>query len=224
VKGHVSHDEFFSLRGARVEVTVGAAREVTLTDADGRFMFDGLPGGDAEVTATKDGYVPSVQRVHVTRDVDLDFALKPFGYIDITGTYSLRMTAAAECRDNLPEAVRTRTYTAVVTRERGRFHVTLSGADFNVLGNAFQGWIVEQGVWFETYYYDDGGRFDVVSELLTPSTILAIQFFVQATVSPTSLVGTMDGVFNIYRRVGDVDFVVDASCRSDSHQFLMSRR
>ena len=220
VKGHVSHYGHFPLRGARVEVTVGAARDVTLTDADGRFMFNGLLGGDAEFTATKDGYEPSVQRVHVTSDVDVYFALEPFGYIDIRGTYDLEITAAADCRDNLPEAVRTRTYTAVVTEDRGGFLVTVTGAEF--LGNTFHGGIDEQGVWFRTYHSDEIGYNEFV-ERLTPSTALQIEFSVRPTVSRTKLIGTMDGNLAITSTELGGRAPPGAYCSSDRHRFLMSR-
>jgi hypothetical protein len=220
VKGHVSHYGFFSLRGARVEVTVGAAHDVTLTDADGRFTFDGMPGGDAEITVTKDGYEPSVQRVHVTGDVDVYFALEPFGYIDIRGTYDLEITAAADCRNNLPEAVRTRIYTAVVTEDRGGFLVTLTGAEF--LGNTFHGGMDEQGVWFGTYHSDTTGYNEFV-ERLTPSTALQIEFIVRPTVSRTKLVGTMEGNLAITSTELEGRAPPGAYCVSDRHQFLMSR-
>jgi hypothetical protein len=102
--------------------------------------------------------------------------------------------------------------------------VTLTGADFSLgTANVFHGGMNPQGVWFATYFYDEGGRFGVI-EQLTPSTTLNIDFFVRASVSPTSLVGTMDGVLNVWRQVGGNLPYLDASCLSDRHQFLMTRR
>jgi hypothetical protein len=222
VSGYVTHYGFFALPEARVEVTAGAARDVRYTDANGYFVIDGM-SGDTEFTATKEGYAPFVQQVPVTGDLRLNFALRPFsGYtdIDITGSYNLRITAAADCRDNLPEALWTRTYKAAVARDRDGFLVKLDGADF--LENTFHGGMDERGVWFGTYHSDTIGYNEFV-ERLTASTALQIEFVVWPTVSPTGLVGTMEGNLAITSTELEGRAPPGAYCVSDRHQFLMSR-
>jgi hypothetical protein len=118
------------LSGAQVEVIDGPrAGQRTTSNADGSYRVYGVSGSTSVLVADI-GYFSQVQTVVVTANQVLDFTLTPSTLQNLSGSYTVTFTAASGCAAQLPVAVRTRTYTAVVTQAGGWVDVTLSGAKF----------------------------------------------------------------------------------------------
>jgi hypothetical protein len=101
------------LGGSRVEAVSGPrAGVVTTTDDAGRFSMPGLFTGTLSVTVSKDGYLPATRTYNeYTRHV---FSLESSSpSANISGTYTLTLTADTAAA-NLPDQVRSRTYSATI--------------------------------------------------------------------------------------------------------------
>jgi hypothetical protein len=215
--------------GARVETPAMAgmiARHVQ-TDGRGFFALEGL-SGNAGFLVTAPGFRPFVRWVYVNADLSLTFGVARSLFA--AGPHRLTISAAAGCRDGLPEAARTRTYTAVIEDlvdwEVGAYaEVTLSDASFRQDSrgrhNWFFGFYRQDSVEFDLSDYD--GRPNTgtpwVVEQLTPSTALVIAGHVK-------LSGILNGVIYVVSTASgqDPDYGTPiAVCRSDAHQFVLSQ-
>jgi hypothetical protein len=216
---------------ARVEVTAGIGQGLTTT-AHGIYRLYGV-AGDVEIRVTADGYQGDSKRIRVAGHVSLDFSLtltRPRS--EIAGTYTLRVTAAAECRATLPAEVLTRTYTAVLQqRQSGSVGVELQGARFVATRgrtyNRFHGFVQAHSVRFYIegpmgYYYSSYGP-DVVEELSETTSFTmsgnALTDFSSGGVAS----GMLDGLIETVRSGAPGSYERIASCRSSQHQFVLSR-
>jgi hypothetical protein len=203
-------------------------RHVRQTDGSGFFAIDGITG-NTPFLVTAQGFRPSVRWVEVNKDLSLIFDLVPGLFTP--GLHTLTISAAAECRHELPEAARTRTYTARIEDafdywEVGEYlWVTLSGANFrqDTRGrhNSFWGNYQQDSAEFVLLDYDGllyTGTPRVVDQL-TPSTALVI-------VGTAKLSGTLSGVIYVVTTTSgqDPDYRSPiAVCQSEVHHFLLSR-
>ena len=218
-------DAGLPVMGARVEVISGAAQGLGV-NANGDYRLYGV-AGDVELRATKEGYRENTQRLRITGHQAVNFNLELSAPRDVVaGGYTLTIAAADECRSALPEEARLRTYTAVLTQTGAVLGGTLEGAEFfhDSFGalNRFSGAVQPNQVTFrfsapfDYYFYLP----EVLERLTTPtSTYLAIVGDVITTESSGRRSGALNGVIETmnatFRRL--------ASCRSRSHQFVLSR-
>jgi Big-like domain-containing protein len=251
VGGYVEEDGEVPVPEARVEVTAGTGAGLSVLTypfpSGGSYTLLGL-SGDTEFRVTKEGYQPLVRTVRVTeQEQRIDFELTPLiPRAVVSGTYTLTITAAAECRSKLPEAARTRTYTAVVTQDGARLTATLSGADFySADGNTynhFVGAVEPKRVLFTLRNLiigdplgdtdPDHTAFSDVFEQLTPSMFLAVSGMAETTLSPAGVAGTLNNgagwpraeIATVQRiGTGPLDWQITASCRTTGHQIVVSR-
>jgi hypothetical protein len=186
--------------------------------------------------------------VRVTGHQQINFDLTPaIPRADLSGTYRLTISPAADCRFR-PEDVGSLRYTAVVTQDLARLSVTLAGANFasddRRTYHGFQGVIAPSRIWFqlccENYFEEDplndslpnpDAPFPDVSVQLTPSTFLFVGGLAIATSSPAGISGTLNGVIETLQWVGPgpprpgelKDWRLLARCRSAGHEFVLSR-
>jgi hypothetical protein len=216
---------------ARVEVTAGIGQGLTTT-AHGIFRLYGV-AGDVEIRVTADGYQEERKRIQVAGHVSLDFSLtltRPRS--EIAGTYTLRVSAAAECRTTLPAEVLTRTYTAVLQqRQNGNVAVELQGARFVATRgrtyNRFGGFVQADSVRFYIegplgYYYSSYGP-DVVEELSETMLFTMSGNALADFSSGGGASGMLDGLIETVRSGAPGSYERIASCRSSQHQFVLSR-
>ena len=214
--------------GARLEVTTGAGAGLfTTTSVDGRYRLYGV-SGETTIRVTKDGYQPLARTLAVADHQTIDIEMRPgVPREDRSGTYTLTITAAGDCRvglgqGHLPEDVRVRSYTGVVTQRGAELEVVLTGATFPVIGGTahdrFRG-SVEPGRVVFLLNFDDGDWPDLLEQLAT-STFLVVHGTVVATGPADRLAGMLDGWFQVER---DLFFSHIAWCYSASHQFVLSR-
>jgi hypothetical protein len=183
---------------------------------------------------TKNGYEPISQTVvvtdHQTRNFELALS-RPRS--EVSGVYTLTITAANDCRTPLPEEFRIRTYTATLTQQGPRLDAALSGTTFLLnkqgRGNRFAGRVEPGQVsfslntedWYNYYPYVPDYYPDVVEQL--PSGHLTVSGSAVATISGTRLAGTLNGNIQIYGRSILERQSPIVACRSAHHQFVLSR-
>jgi hypothetical protein len=180
---------------------------------------------------TKTGYEPVVQRLSLSDHQTQNFTLAlTTARVNLAGTYTLTISASAECRDRLPQEVWTRRYTATVTQSGPLLDVALSGATFVVdassKGDGFRGRI-EPGRAVFTIDYGDFYYYriwpDVVEEI-DPSLYFYVYGSVMAAVTPGNVSGALNGT--LFTVTGDprrTNPAPNRSCTSAVHQLVLQR-
>ena len=149
------------------------------------------------------------------------------------GTYTLTITAPAECLDKLPQEVWTRRYTATVTQSGPVLEVSLSGAAFVLddtgKGDGFRGRIEPGRVIFtlaspDFYYYR---TFPDILEETSPSLYFGVYGSVAAAVTAGNISGALNGAFFTVAsdpRASRVTFPMpNRFCNSTAHQLVLQR-
>jgi hypothetical protein len=216
--------------GAQVEVVGGLPGLSTMTGLDGRYRLYGVPAV-AEMRVTKAGYEPVVQRLSLSDHQTQNFPLAPTtARPNLAGTYTLTLSAPAECFDRLPQEVRTRRYTATITQHGPLLDVSLAGATFVVdssgKGDGFRGRIEPGRVVFtidygDFYYYHTGP--DIIEEI-NPSLWLGVSGTVTAAVTPANISGALNGLF--FTVIADPRHSFPSPnrfCNSTVHQLVLQR-
>jgi hypothetical protein len=223
------------LSGAEIELSAGTAAGM-VTTSNPSFRFYGVEG-ETEVRVSKAGYETQARRIVVLGHQTMTFDLVPSDPWPIVGgTYALRIVAAAECRDLLPEVARDRTYTAVVTQQGFQLKVALTGAHLGLWGsNSFSGTSEHDRTLFtlDTYVGAKSGMFgdpSVLEFVTAPNTYFT--FFGSAVTKATEngyaglldgnieLLAVLNGPWDYY---GGDEYTRLASCRSTAHQFTLMR-
>ena len=214
---------------ARVDVVGNPSVPPATSGFDGRYRLYGVSGA-VQIRAEKAGYQPVIQNQvvndHGTVNLVLPLAAPR---LHISGSYTLTITAANECREQLPEETWTRRYAATVDQNGPLLRASLSGASFVVSGqrgNSFGGRVEPSRVLFTLVggeYYRYYGIYGDLVEQLDESTYFAIAGF--ATVMGTSdvLDGQLNGELLILDRDPRRFPAPTKQCRSSQHRFRVSR-
>jgi len=155
LEGAVLNTALQGVSGARVEIVHGTGAGTSVaTNEHGLFTISGRFAEYQRITlrATRDGYFVFERTVSIPRGPTwIELQIKSMApAADLAGSYVVTMTAADECSANLPEAVRSRTYSASMIRDQPeeRFTGTLFAAPDNrrpltawVAGNSATLWI-----------------------------------------------------------------------------------
>jgi hypothetical protein len=220
--------------GATVAVTAGlGAGLVATTGEDGRYRLYGV-AGDVELRITKDGYQPRAQQYRIADHVMVNAQLELLNpRRDVSGTYTLTIAAAETCRAELPEELRLRNYTAVLTLSGNQLDVRLQGATFagsGGRGGRFGGRAEPTQLLFvlspfqpESYGYY-GLFFGDVVERLTESTHLGVSGLARAPESGSGFSGSLDGSIAVLSGGLKSFPSVAAECRSAAHGFMLRRQ
>ena len=228
------------LTDVEVELTSGTGAGMAAI-ANPSFKFYGV-AGDTEIRVTKSGYETQVRRVSVTQHQTQGFDLVPSDRREaVAGTYTLRIAAAAACAQQLPENVRSRTYTAAISQSGPLSNAVLSGADMGgpwKPANSFGGSVETGIVRFAPSRYSGEDRastfrppsiMEVISSSQDDTTYFTFFGSVVATPDGDGYSGTLDGSLEVITVPGpgvpwwDSLFQRQASCRSAAHQFTLRR-
>ncbi len=232
ISGSVLDTGFRPIAGARVEVVDGpGAGASTATDAEGQFSLTGTFDASTRFRAAKEGHVAATQAWSCGGSCPgagqpwLAFYLAMLApNADIAGNYTLTVIADGACAD-LPNEVRTRTYSATIKARSGPdlpanagFDVTLGGAAFLDGLDSFRIGVAGDylGFWL------DGGHNPSFVEQVTPDTYLAVSGSGAASVpvSGASTISTsLQGWIEYYGAA-----VVRAHCESEDHRLILTRR
>ena len=211
----------YQVGGVRLTVISGQGTELTATTADdGKFVLYGV-GGDVRIELIKPGYFRKLEEITVNANARHDMTLVAERQRrDLHGTYSLSISA--DCGSNslrpLPDAVRQRTYSAVVTQSGPTLMVDLAG---DMRYKTFWGVVepddnVRFKVTNEDFYY---GNLPAIVEVLQPGETLAIAGFVSATATSTRIEGLLSGHISVTTTV----FSQSSGCEGN-HRFVMERQ
>jgi hypothetical protein len=230
------------INGVRVEVLSEAAAGLEgVTDWNGSVSLYGVPQ-DVQVRLSKSGYESSIQSFHVPGNWALNIVSLPSSVTRpiLPGAYQLTVSAGG-CAggDGLPDALKTRRYSATIWNAGVNAIVELSGAAFatawcplchETRGNRFQGQSQPDGARFTLSEYEapfdwNAGIYPNVVEQLADGRLLSIAGHVIVAATSDGFAGTLDGSFAIYNAF---DLTYDgslpvASCRSSSHTFTLVR-
>ena len=147
--------------------------------------------------------------------------------------YTLTIAAADECRANMPEEVRLRNYTAVLTQRGSQLEVRLQGATFAVSavgrGNWFSGRVEPTQVVFNlsrfdpSYYGYYGNGYGDLVEQLADARYLIVSGLARATASGTGFSGSLDGSLTVFTGKLKSFPAIEAACPSADHRFTLRR-
>jgi hypothetical protein len=225
----------FGIANVAVTVIAGVGEGLTtLSSFGGSYVLYGV-SGRVQIHLKKEGYRNATQQLDVTAHRTADFDIvadQPRK--DYRGTYTLTISAASPCSfasGSLPDAAKSRVYTANVAQDAGRLTVTLTDADFivtNGFGNRFFGFVDATDVMTfpisDVYYYYSyyAGHFDIVEQF--SSTALLITGTVSARGTPAGISGTLIGSILIASRSTPPFLSFGSRCYATAHGFEMVRR
>ena len=155
---------------------------------------------------------------------------------DVSGTYTLTITAADDCRvgldeGHLPEEARVRSYTATVSQHGPDLEAALSGARFivyDMTGDRFRGRSEPGGAMFSLSWEGDDffGFYPNLVEQLTTSTVFVLTGSVVAAGPTDRVAGMLDGALYVaidWDPRPSLGWRPIAWCSSARHQFVLSR-
>ena len=240
-EGFVGDTAFRAVIGARVEVLDGENAGVfAITDDQGKFTIttpDKFSAGFS-VRVTKDGYVPATKMVACAVGCLVITLQSVAAAVDVMGTYTLTLVAADTCSAQLPDALRTRTYTVTISPTPlggvppGPFGAVVSGGlflpDHNSLVVGVAGTYVAVGVVDDDYA-------DGLVEQVAPAAYLNIvggAHFSVETSGLSTISAPFDGRFG-YCVSGTAPVSSFHSCWTDhpssecasaNHRLILARR
>jgi hypothetical protein len=212
-----------------------------LTDSSGSYTIDAdiTPACNANLTvkiATL-GFVDAVRQVAADETRAQDFVLVPTGVAaaDLSGEWTLTVSASPSCANALPPEAQSRQYNATLTQVGVRVTVDFSSPtmaaildpavevgtlidstlSFWIIGNT--GGIVDVGIVWDYPEWVDR---------LSDGTIVAPYGLVNATLSGSEIRGSMNGAFEYWKNF-DGSFIQGppaAICRAPDHGFILRRR
>jgi hypothetical protein len=130
---------------------------------------------------------------------------------DVSGTYTLTLSASSRCASELPEAARTRTFTATIAQTGGALVVTVPMTTWVGWNNQFKGELGETNdVIFQLVSIDDWGL---------PFGWFYSDGSLTATISAGGLSGFLDGYVAVSPPAGGPD----VRCTAPDHSVVFSR-
>ena len=214
---------------AEVVVASGPAAGLSVRTAwDGGYALYGVSGA-TEIHVSKPGYLTQTRSLSVQSHQTLDVVLPNAAVPNVSGSYSLTVSADQSCSHPLPSPLDVRTYTATLAQNGRDLTVTLAGASFLVRegrGNGFPGTVDPQHV---TFLLDDNDHFGVganpdVVEFLGGTRVLMLFGTIIADIAPNRLSGRLSGEFIPADRAPQgIGFFWGPNCSSAKHQVVFSR-
>jgi carboxypeptidase family protein len=221
-------DDGLPIADATVEVIDGSRMVMsTRSDASGVYRLFGV-SGNIEVRASKEGYAARVNHVAVSDNSTSDFVLSPTLTDDLSGTYTLTITASSSCAQSgsfsLPPDVRTRRYTSEVRQNGRRLTVTRGGASLQ--NGSFTGQVEGDRAVFDIHGIDVyfQSSFYLASavdlfEQVSPTEAYVASGHVSAPASAWHMRGALTGVLALVMKANRS---IVAGCEA-THEFAMDR-
>ena len=216
------------LPGARVEVVSGTGTGLTaMTAAGGSYALYGL-AGEVRIDATLEGFEKGSRTLSVTANTTADITMQPSTTpTDLNGTWSLTLTASAGCVPPLPDAARSRKYTALVSQTGTALKLDLMTP--GVSNGIMNGLVIDRSLTLflptdDFYYPFYGIRYYSLVESLGPTGFLAIAGTARGQRDGNSVTGNLSGEFALYASGNNTSVRSRlASCQRDDHGFRLDR-
>lgn len=222
------------VQNAQIVVVSGTGRDVRSgTTEQGHYTLRGV-AGRIELRITKDGYHTRTDQLTVTEHTTRDIEILPLAAApDVSGNYTLTISAADICSTSLPADAMVRTYSAKLEQVGPALTITAGGATFAKVHGWFEAKYIRNAVvephrvWmsFGTlgcsgYYYGCGPS--VLEQVGTnryflPSGDASLQIF------PNTLSGEINGTIEIHEGNAVPGVVRTASCKSTRHRITFTR-
>jgi Bacterial Ig-like domain (group 2) len=198
------------LPDATVELVSGtAAPQKKTTFSDGKYAFYGVAGA-VRMRVSAIGYDNQETDVTVTSQAVRDFMLtttKPV--VDVSGTWTMRVSAKSGCTSSWPEILRQHEVTAKIAQNVSRLTVKFSGASVqpsfestgNIIGDNFG-----LSIYGDFYYY----RAYSLLVRPTPTDWVGIYGTITGTASPSVVTGRFSGYFDYYTTPANATFPTGA--------------
>jgi len=239
ILGIVTDATLTKLAGVRVEIVDGpSAGAFAISDLNGRVSFVGAFTGVLTFRAAREGYLSATQTLNInalcsTCQAQIVFEMLPADVIAILGlgAYSLTVVADSSCT-GLPAELRTRSYSATITRSsfRGWYDVRVPGMLFE------HGWFLIRIDGNDLVTDDDS--YPTLFEPLSQFAYLGIDFaFRQVFEARESMItvrfpGTFEycvlasGSIDIgfCERVPSSNLLAHERCDAEHHQMIFVRR
>jgi hypothetical protein len=209
---------------AEIRVMSGPSQGLNTKSVGGFYKLYGV-SGDSEIRVSKPGYEDARRRIIVSNHERVDFDLTLSNpRDDVAGTYTLKVTAADECRSVLPAEAMSRTYEAVITQNGPRLQVKLQGATFyrsgNVVSDHFLGTVEPARVTFQIYegysYYNYNP--DILEQFQE-----SLFTFGGTAVTTASAGGGRSGLLTGQFAIYDTRLRFQVGCQSAVHRFELTR-
>ena len=205
-----------------VEVTSGTGTGLsTKSTRNGTYALFGV-GGAVGLRASAPGYTTQELQVtvnsHGVRDVDISPVSEP---VDVSGNWTLIVTASSACSDTWPAQARKREVAATVAQQGTRLFVRFPNAAISlypgnnparIAGSAFS----------MTLFYDDYYLDYTLVERIGPSEWVGINGELTGTATSTSITGELVGNFHYYQASSNFPSGVPRGCPAD-RQFELRR-
>lgn len=217
-----------------VEITSGTgvgvgqtAKIASWTDYKWYYFFYGV-AGDLDVRASIDGYVPEVRHITVADQVRSDFDLKPANPpVDISGAWTVTVSASSACAGILPEIAATRVFNADITQRSSNFDVAWSGPTiFDKMLGPHHGTVLGNAVTIELASVD-GDTYTQASlyDRLNPTQWIGFVGRINGTAADPEIRATLSGDLDLYpsASASEPAGAPTVQCYSD-HSIIFRRR
>ena len=230
VSGTVTAQGGDPITTAAIDILSGTGTGLsTTTNLDGRYALYGA-AGVVELRASANGFEPQTHRIAATDSIADDFGLKPLVTpIDVSGAWTVTLSASPSCRGSLPEVARDRAFEATITQQSSSLRIVLTSATSNcrcsssnpgrILGPAFSFTINAQTPDFAPPTF----LVPCLVDSLTPTESLGIYGTVSGTVTGSQIQATLDGSLDYYRSAEPVG-VPPTQCSAHDHVMTFRRR
>ena len=228
VSGSVTETDGWPISGASIQVVSGTGTgQQSRSDSSGKYAIYGVAAAVA-LRVTASGHAQQDQSIVVADQMSDDFTLTQItAPIDLSGAWTLTLSASPECRATLPEVARERQYEAVITQEHSDVVVTLSGPTIEVLAGPAggPGRVIDQtlsfGIMGDTGYGD--WVYPSFGDRLSATESLGVTGDVHGTVAGSEIRATMDGYIEYWKIPSPIGKPA-VVCKATDHEVVLRRR
>lgn len=234
IAGFVTETETgLGLSNVDIEVVSGAgAGLATRTTGGGHYVLFGV-GGAVVLRASADGFGPQVAPVTVTDYTTTNFVLSTLSSpVDISGSWTIALSASPACRNTLPALARDRQYDATIAQQGERVTITLVNPSIGSFSSDLNGRFESTGFIFanrlDFHIPGDTGMGDWSTtdfyERLGPSLSLGLSVAAHVPITGSENAGTLTGDIESWNSPTPGPDRPAAVCRAQDHTVVLRRR
>jgi hypothetical protein len=206
-----------------IEVTSGTGAGLsTKSTFNGRYALFGI-AGVVGLRASAPGYTTQELQVtvegHGVRDVDISPVSEP---VEVSGNWTLVVTASSACSDTWPAQARKREVAATVAQQGTKLSIRFPNAVFSLFGANNNPARIAGSAFSMTLFYDDYYLDYTLMERISPNEWVGVNGDLTGTATSTSITGEFVGNFHYYQSATNFPTGFPSSCVAD-RQFEFRR-